>query len=57
MDPGSPVNGDTMGTSTTVGSTVTHSCDSGYVLVGASERVCLPNATWSEPLPSCIGNS
>ena len=55
-DPGTPTDGSTDVTSTTVGSVVTHSCNSGFVLVGAKERECLPNGTWSEPLPFCTGN-
>ena len=55
-NPGEPVNGDTLGTTTTLDSVVTHTCDRGYVLSGARRRVCLPNGTWSQPLPSCVGN-
>lgn len=55
-DPGVPANGNTIGTSFSVGSVVMHTCDSGFVLMGATERECLPDGRWSEPLPSCIGN-
>ena len=52
-DPGIPDNGATTGTNTTFGSVVTHSCDDGFVLVGADERICLESGNWSTPLPSC----
>ena len=55
-DPGEPQNGDTVVSTTTLGSVVTHTCDRGFVLSGARRRVCLPNGTWSEPPPSCVGN-
>ena len=64
-DPGTPFNGNTMGTlvtigptdirglSTTFGSVVNHTCNEGYRLVGAFERECLSNGSWSAPLPTC----
>ena len=52
-DPGMPDNGATTGSTTTFGSVVTHSCDDGFVLVGADERTCLESGNWSAPLPSC----
>ena len=55
-NPGEPDNGDTLGTTTTLDSVVTHTCDRGFVLIGVRRRVCLPDGMWSEPLPSCIGN-
>ena len=66
-DPGTPTNGDTMGTlvragtsndlalDTTLGAIVNHTCDEGFEIQGAMERECLPSGEWSEPLPSCIG--
>lgn len=56
-DPGTPVNGNTFLTATiiTVGSVANHTCNTGFVLNGADQRVCLPTAVWSAPLPSCIG--
>jgi len=42
-----------MVTATTVGSVANHTCDEGYVLVGADERECLPTGMWSAPLPTC----
>ena len=52
-DPGTPDNGATSVTDTTVGSLANHTCDDGYLLVGATQRVCLPNETWSPDLPTC----
>ena len=36
---------------------VTYRCNAGFRLVGASERLCLPNNTWSSPAPRCVGPS
>ena len=51
--PGVPTNGQTFGNLTTVGSIVNHTCNEGYVINGASQRECLPDGSWSAPLPSC----
>ena len=56
-DPGTPSNGDTEGTVTTFGSIVNHTCNEGYVLIGANERECLANESWSAPLSSCDSKS
>ena len=56
-DPGIPDDGTTTGTITTFGSVVTHSCDDGFVLLGADERICLESGNWSAPLPSCNSTS
>ena len=53
-DPGTPANGDTMVTTTTIGSIANHTCDTGYMLNGADQRECLSNGTWSPDLPTCI---
>ena len=55
-DPGIPANGSTVVSSTTLNAVALHTCNDGFVLVGQSERVCLENAEWSAPLPSCEGN-
>ena len=52
--PGTPENGNTTVTNTTVGSTATHTCDDLYILHGVSQRQCLLNGSWSPDLPSCI---
>jgi len=54
-DPGTPQNGGTSVTVTTVGGVVNHTCDDGFVLRGATQRECMPNGEWSEPLPMCVG--
>ena len=51
--PGVPINGQTFGNLTTVGSIVNHTCNEGYVINGASQRECLPDGSWSAPLPLC----
>ena len=54
-DPGMPDNGVTTGTSTTLGSVVTHVCNVGFKLVGENERTCSVSGNWSAPLPVCEG--
>ena len=44
---------DIRGLSTTFGSVVNHTCNPGFRLDGAFERVCLSNGNWSPPLPTC----
>ena len=65
--PGTPFNGSTSGTFINVtltdvpilvlvtifGSVVNHTCNEGFTLVGAFERECLANGSWSAPLPTC----
>lgn len=56
MNPVSPAHGYVSldnGT-TEVNDTVTFSCFAGYHLVGVASTVCLINATWHDPAPSCI---
>ena len=38
---------------TTVGSVASYTCDTGYVLVGPSERVCQSSMTWTGSDPVC----
>ena len=40
-------------TSRTIGSTVTYSCNEGFILNGSAERVCQEDGTWSITPPSC----
>ena len=54
-NPGTPANGSTTVTSDTVGSTADHFCNEGFNLDGVNQRVCLPNGSWSDSLPTCIG--
>jgi len=48
---------DAMILNTSLGAVVNHSCIEGFELQGEIERVCLPNETWSAPLPMCIGKT
>ena len=52
--PGTPMNGNTIVESTTFGSVVTHTCNTGFALNGTNRRECLASGSWSDPLPSCI---
>jgi len=49
----SPENGTVSASSTTVGSTATYACDTGYRLVGDSSRSCRADGSWSGSAPSC----
>ena len=53
--PEEPKNGETFGTDFSVGKIVRYTCDTGFVLQGASEIKCLNNRTWSGGVPSCKG--
>ena len=53
-DPGTPGNGSTSVISDTVGSVANHTCNEGFTLEGASERMCLQNGSWSDSLPTCV---
>ena len=48
-------NGRVSWTGLTPGSNATYSCDGGWVLDGAQNRICQDNGTWSNEPPSCIG--
>ena len=39
--------------STTVGSTATYSCNTGFQINGESTRTCLTSRSWSGPVPIC----
>ena len=56
-DPGTPANGDRTISSQAIGGTVRYTCNSGYYLVGDSERTCRSSgsssAAWSGSLPRC----
>ena len=36
-----------------IGTVATHTCDGGFVLVGAGIRECQDGGTWSESPPTC----
>ena len=49
-----PANGQVSHTgATTLGLTVTYSCDTGYNLVGDSTRTCQATRVWSGSVPTC----
>lgn len=52
-DPGVPSHGSREESDFRIRSKVHFSCSTGYVLFGSSERMCLPNGTWSGTQPSC----
>jgi len=54
-DPGTPMNGERILPSTTIGSTVEYSCVVGFALQGNSSRICQANRLWSGTLPTCVG--
>ena len=49
----SPANGRVDVSGTTVGSTATYSCDTGYELDGERVRVCQPSGEWTGLEPFC----
>ncbi|XP_028512556.1 uncharacterized protein LOC110231383 isoform X2 [Exaiptasia diaphana] len=52
-DPGKLLNGFCTGNEFWAGNMVFYTCDPGYYLVGASNRLCLENGAWSNSIPSC----
>lgn len=54
LQPGVPSNGDAAVITTTLGSIVSYSCDSGYALCGNDSRMCLPTGMWSGAVPECV---
>ncbi|XP_035825150.1 MAM and LDL-receptor class A domain-containing protein 1 [Aplysia californica] len=48
-------NGQIDGRDFSVGARVLYRCDSGYTLVGASERVCRDLGQWTGDSPACLG--
>uniref|UniRef100_A0A3Q4GHG8 CUB and Sushi multiple domains 1 n=1 Tax=Neolamprologus brichardi TaxID=32507 RepID=A0A3Q4GHG8_NEOBR len=53
LDPGIPVNGRRHGSSFSIGSRVSFTCDLGYTLSDQEPIVCEQNHQWSHALPSC----
>ncbi|GIY43603.1 hypothetical protein CDAR_270981 [Caerostris darwini] len=51
--PKAPENGEVIGYSTDLGSSVAYRCNPGFVLVGELNAECLFNRQWSHPTPSC----
>ena len=52
-DPGSPVNGQKLGSRYWTGESVLFICHTGYHLIGSTTRMCLPSGSWSGTQPSC----
>uniref|UniRef100_A0AAV2LT87 CUB and Sushi multiple domains 1 n=1 Tax=Knipowitschia caucasica TaxID=637954 RepID=A0AAV2LT87_KNICA len=53
LDPGIPVNGRRQGSSFSIGSRVSFTCDAGYTLSDQEPIVCEQNHQWNHALPSC----
>lgn len=52
-NPGKPINGDVVISTTTFESEVYYACNTGYFINGMNRRFCQANGTWSGHLPSC----
>ena len=50
----SPVNGTVQYSGVGVESVAEYSCDCGFILLGASRRVCQPSNTWTGEEPTCL---
>ena len=50
-----PTNGQVLLNGITFGSTATYTCDPGFILTGAMERICQANGNWSGNEPTCEG--
>ena len=48
-----PVNGMVTISGPTFGSIATYTCNTGYILIGDTERVCQGNGVWSGSEPVC----
>ena len=49
-----PTNGMVVVSSETFGSTITHTCNTGFLLCGDINRTCQSNGSWSGSTPDCI---
>ena len=49
-----PTNGQVDFTATFGGSIANYTCDQGYLLCGAGNRICQSNGSWSGSPPDCI---
>lgn len=50
-----PVQGYKIGENYWGGQMVKYTCDTGYVLEGPTNRMCLENGNWSDVVPKCNG--
>lgn len=55
--PGNPAHGMTNGSEFNLNDVVNFTCNTGYLLQGASRAQCRSNGQWSSPLPNCRGES
>lgn len=53
--PGNPAHGMTNGSEFNLNDVVNFTCNTGYLLQGASRAQCRSSGQWSSPLPSCRG--
>lgn len=53
--PGNPAHGMTNGSEFNLNDVVNFTCNTGYLLQGASRAQCRSNGQWSSPLPNCRG--
>ncbi|KAI3353001.1 hypothetical protein L3Q82_019577, partial [Scortum barcoo] len=51
--PDPPLYGELFYEDTVYQSTITYTCNEGYILTGAGSSECLANGTWSDPAPEC----
>ena len=51
--PDAPANGQQISSGTTIGSTVSYTCNRGYNLQGDSRRTCMANGYWSGRASTC----
>ena len=52
----SPISGNVVVGTTTLGSVATYTCSSSFRLVGMDSRQCQENGTWSGEIPTCEGD-
>ena len=56
-DPGTPANGERVGSDFTYGKIIIYDCNPGYQLAGTRERRCQLDGTWSGTVARCDGRS
>ena len=54
-DPGTPANGERVGSEFTYGKTITYDCDPGYQISGSRSRTCQLDGSWSGSVATCVG--
>jgi len=56
-DPGTPANGERLGSDFTYGKTIVYDCNPGYQLSGSRERTCQLDGKWSGSIATCVVSS